>query len=258
MLDDETYPNKAESEEKVTHFDHRQAIDHISFDAGGVIVFLDDVRMAKELSEFSGRKVTSAECMRAERYVMCKASGMFRTQETNGIPGWAHDFFGDLATQILKADATRHPRFHEFLVRFYTMNVEQMLYSKIGLDVVVALARLKDHGFRLSVTSDASGQVERHFKEQGLYQYFEFILDSGIEGHEQAGTLRHADKMRRRTGQTHPARGQQRKAGGREAVRTGLQAVFFDPQDVCLSPPDGIPRFRSLLDMADMLMGRTS
>ena len=241
----------------MTHFDHRQAIDHISFDAGGVIVFLDDVRMAKELSEFSGRKVTSAECMRAERYVMCKASGMFRTQETNGIPGWAHDFFGDLATQILKADATRHPRFHEFLVRFYTMNVEQMLYSKIGLDVVVALARLKDHGFRLSVTSDASGQVERHFKEQGLDQYFEFILDSGIEGHSKpelyATLIKRADVPARRI--LHVDNNERLVVA---AVTMGLQAVFFDPQDVCLSPPDGIPRFRSLLDMADMLMGRTS
>lgn len=237
-------------------YDHRQAIDHISFDAGGVLVYLDDVRMSELLSELCGRPITPAECMEAERHAMASTK-KFNDELIDGIPQWAHEYFNNLATYAFHGvNAKQSSRFSEYLDRFFAMNVGGILYSKIGQDVPEALRRLKNHGFRLSVTSDASGQVARNLKKQGLDRYFEFILDSGVEGVSKPKLY---DTLIERSGvpTNRILHVDNNEKLVRKALDYGLQAILYDPQDVCASPKE-LSRFRNLLDMTDMLTGQQS
>jgi len=237
--------------------DHLEFIDYISFDAGGVLVYLDDVRMAELLTEFCGRPVTPVECMHTESRALADL-GTIDPPNTNGLPHWAHQYFGGMAAQILQRDPQDLPKFNDyddFVKRCFDLNVNGMLYSKIGPDAVETLARLKKHGFVLSVTSDASGQVARNFRTLGLDEYFEFILDSGVMGRSKpelyadlieragvpAGRILHVDNNLRLV---------------RETSRYGLRGILYDPQDMYGYKSDGVTKFRNLLDMSNMLMGR--
>lgn len=237
-------------------YDHRQVIDHISFDAGGVLVYLDDVRMAKLLSEFCGREVTPAQCMRAERCIVpSPCSGDLHGYDK--APQWAYEYFGALTRITLGHDPELHPGFEGFVERCYDINVNGTLFSKIGHDVVETLSRLQRHGFRLSVTSDASGQVARNFRTQGLDGFFDFILDSGQEGVRKPEL--YANLIRR--AEVPPTRilhVDNNEMLVHRALECGMQAVFFDPQGLCVSPSPKLKRFRNLLDLADMLTGHDS
>jgi HAD superfamily hydrolase (TIGR01549 family) len=111
-----------------------------------------------------------------------------------------------------------------------------------------ALQALKDMGYRLAVISNADGRVEGLIRDAGLRDFFEFVMDSAIEGVEKPDPeifLRGCRRMG-----IEPAEalyvGDLFPVDVLGARGAGLDAVLLDPKGRLEYPVDRIPDVAAL------------
>ena len=139
-------------------------------------------------------------------------------------------------------------RLEEVGQRVWEVHQESHLWTWVAPGTPNALAVLKEKGYRMAVISNADGRVEGLIRGAGLGDFFDFVLDSEVEGVEKPDPeifLRGCRRMEvepRRSlyvGDLYPVD----VVGARKA---GLHAVLLDPLDRLSHPVDRIPNVAAL------------
>jgi putative hydrolase of the HAD superfamily len=217
------------------------AIDLLSLDAGGVLVFPNFERISDVFARHRIR--VAPEALRA-----ADPHGRFAVDTAERVASLNDADRGSMYFRIMferagvPGDAPLDPVFREL----WSYHSEHNLWEYVPPDVLPALDRLAATGARLAIGSNANGIIHRVFERSGLRRYFSVICDSQVEG---------VEKPDRRFFEILIAR-----AGGRPettlhvgdlyhvdvvgARSAGLQAMLLDPHD--LYAGFDVPRVKSL------------
>ncbi len=230
-------------------------IDAILFDAGNTLVFIDPSEVLPLLRE-SRVECDEVAFWRAESGARLKLTRGIK-EGANGTEGrmWAA-YFEDL----FRGCGVPEDRRPELGDRIRHRHQERHLWSHVDPGTVPALERLKDQGRRLAVISNADGRMEGLIRRTGLRPYFEFVMDSGVEGVEKPDPeifLRASRRMGVKpvaclyVGDLYPVD----VLGAR---RAGMSAVLLDPSGQLDFPVDRIPNVAALPGYISHLEGRLS
>jgi putative hydrolase of the HAD superfamily len=132
--------------------------------------------------------------------------------------------------------------------RIREVHRESHLWTWVDPATAPALAALSRAGYRMAVISNADGRVEGLIRDAGLSPFFEFVLDSEVEGVEKPDPEIFLRACRRMG--VEPARslyvGDLYPVDVLGARRAGLQAVLLDPSGRLDYPVDRIPDVAAL------------
>ena len=151
----------------------------ILFDAGNTLIFMDPQVILPILEEF-GSPADEADFRRAEvearnRLSVRVEEGAFGTE-----PHIWQEYFENLflGTGVPESnlDALGH--------RIRDVHRERHLWTHMDPETPAALDRLRELGYRLAVISNADGRVEDLIRDAGIWDRFEFVMDSEVEGVE--------------------------------------------------------------------------
>ena len=217
------------------------AIDLLSLDAGGVLVFPNFERISDTFARH-GIHVAADALQAADPHARFAVDTAGRVAVTNDADRGSMHFRVMLERAGVPADAPIQPVLDEL----WSYHSEHNLWEYVPPDVILALERLAASGLPLAIGSNANGIIHRVFERAGLRRYFSVICDSHVEG---------VEKPDRRFFEILVAR-----AGGRAettlhvgdlyhvdvvgARSAGLQAMLLDPHD--LYRGYDVPRVRSL------------
>jgi len=215
----------------------------IFFDAGNTLVFLDHEVVLPILREHGAdtdlERFRRAELDARVQLVSRIEEGAFGTEPHiwqeyfvslmagSGVPG---DQLGTVGERIRDAHRESH------------------LWTWFDPMTVPALQQLKDAGYRMAVISNADGRVEGLMETAGIRDFFEFVLDSELEGVEKPDPEIFQRACRRMgvepgeslyVGDLYPVD----VLGARKA---GMQAVLLDPLGNLDYPVDRIPDVAAL------------
>lgn len=215
----------------------------IFFDAGNTLVFLDPRVILPILREHGAdgdlERFRRAELDARVQLVSRIEEGAFGTE-----PHIWQEYFVSLMAgsgvpgDLLEAVGERIRDAHR----------ESHLWTWFDPGTVPALQQLKDAGYRMAVISNADGRVEGLMETAGIRDFFEFVLDSELEGVEKPDTEIFQRACRRMgvepgeslyVGDLYPVD----VLGARKA---GMQAVLLDPLGNLDYPVDRIPDVAAL------------
>jgi len=206
-------------------------IDTLFLDAGGTLISMDFVRIARELGSLGHpcEPETLARAEAAARPVVSRAIAAGGSTE-------GRDTFSVYVDIVLRraltlADEARSALVSQLVprVRFPGRSLE--LWSAVLPGVPDALARLRAAGFRLVVVSNADGTVEEGLTRAGLRPHLHAVVDSAVVGFEKPDPriFHHALALHG----TDPARtlhvGDMYAADIVGARSAGLHALLLDP-----------------------------
>ena len=132
------------------------------------------------------------------------------------------------------AGVPRSPARTAARAEIYAYHMEHNLWEHVPPDVQPALERLRSHGVKLAVVSNANGVVKRVFERTGLFRYFDVICDSFVEGVEKPDP-RFFPLVLERTGsraETTVHVGDLYYVDVVGARRAGLRALLLDPHEL--------------------------
>lgn len=161
-----------------------RAVDLLCLDAGNTVIFLDHARLAALLAE-SGLDVSRDALVRvegeakrlAETDEMLDVAWAFRHRP--GAPAWGR-MVGTIAARA-GLDASLVPA---LLARVWPEHERLNLWSRVPEDLPPALDALRDAGVPVCLVSNSEGMLDRLFRELGIRDRFDLLLDSGVVGVE--------------------------------------------------------------------------
>jgi len=228
------------------------AIDTLSFDAGGVLVFPNWTRVSEALRR-QGIAADPSALAAAEPHVKRQMDLAATIAATNDDRrGW---LYFDLILERLGIQPS--DRTAAAVRDLYEYHQRCNLWEHVPDGVPATLAALRDLGLRMFVVSNANGKLVALFERVGLARYFDCLIDSYDEGVEKpdprlfeialsragaraattlhVGDLYHVDVV-----------------GARKA---GLRAVLLDAAG--LYPEADCPRLHTLGELVGLLRAGT-
>jgi HAD superfamily hydrolase (TIGR01549 family) len=227
------------------------ALETVFLDAGGVLLFPNWWRISDALAA-RGLNVAPEALIKAEPRAR-------RELDDRGVIGGTTDasrgwLFFDLI--LAQAGIPRSEITGAALAELHTYHTASNLWEYVPAYVVPALERLRAHGLRLVVVSNANGTLKAHMDRLDLTRRFDCVLDSADEGVEKpdprffeialarsgarkdttihVGDLYHVDVI-----------------GARNA---GLRAVLLDEAN--LRPDADCPRVQSFDELVERITAR--
>jgi putative hydrolase of the HAD superfamily len=149
---------------------------YLLFDAGGTVVFPQFPAM-RGLTLQMGQDVPEESFRRACSEFMADMDVLLR----NGLQDIEWPRMMPWIVERAGVDADKVPA---LVSKLHRLDEEQGLWTHTYPWVRHALDNLADHGYRMSVISNASGTVEQRLDEIGLSAYFERVFDSTVVGLE--------------------------------------------------------------------------
>lgn len=151
----------------------------ILFDAGGTLIDLDSSRICDLISTELGieplpDRFPRAQCLAGFRIGQLIASGAKSTEK----------LFKEYYTTLLTEIGAPQEKLAAGLERILELSKSEMLWRKTADSTASILAELKERGLRLGVVSNSDGRIESVFKQLGLADYFDLIIDSFVVGVE--------------------------------------------------------------------------
>lgn len=151
----------------------------IFFDAGGTLIHLDAPLICSLLTDKLGASLSTdrfphAQSLAMQRVAQLVAEGAGATEQLK------RQFYSTLLPVIGVGE--------DHLDRAIDMALElakaEMLWRITDEATASALIQLKERGFRLAVVSNSDGRIELAFRQAGLFDHFEFFIDSFLVGVE--------------------------------------------------------------------------
>ncbi|MDD5726894.1 MAG: HAD-IA family hydrolase [Patescibacteria group bacterium] len=209
----------------------RGQIKLVTFDFGRTLAGIDHLALSRMISHYFERTVTPAQVLKAEQRHMLRESGF--KMEPNAkvpIPQNAYEFYADIVTDCFGlAPEQLNGRFAEFAVQANRFHEQQNWYSMLLPGSVECLDMLQSK-VPLGVISNANGNLERDLPRLGIRHYFDFVIDSGVEG-----VCKPNPEIFRRAlakADTPPDRaihiGDDPKADAQGALDAGMHAIQYD------------------------------
>jgi putative hydrolase of the HAD superfamily len=229
---------------------NRLAIELLSLDAGGVLVFPNFERISETLARH-GVSVAAEALQAADPH------GRLAGDTAERVAAMTDADRGSLHFRVMfeRAGVPPDAPVQDVLDELWAYHSAHNLWEYVPPDVVPALERLAATGLPLAIGSNANGIIHRVFERTRLRRYFSVICDSHVEG---------VEKPDRRFFEILVAR-----AGGRPettlhvgdlyhvdvvgARRAGLQAALLDPHD--LHPGADVLRVGSLDELVTVVTG---
>jgi putative hydrolase of the HAD superfamily len=215
----------------------------IFFDAGNTLIFINPAVVLPVFREF-GAEVTEEAFWESEFRARI---GLAQTVEDGATGTESHmwqAYFGTLflGCGIGEGDL---PTVGE---RIREIHDASHLWTFVSPETAPALRVLSSRGYRLAVISNADGRVEGLIRDAGLRDFFEFVMDSAVEGVEKPDPeifLRACERLdvapadSLYVGDLYPVD----VVGARNA---GMEAVLMDPLGRLDYPVDRIPNVAAL------------
>jgi FMN phosphatase YigB (HAD superfamily) len=142
--------------------------------------------------------------------------------------------------------------------RFY--HDEHNFFNVIYEDALTALRMLSGAKFRIIAISNAHGTLERDLQRFGLSRYFEFILDSALEGVAKPDPeifVRAMDRCGVKA-ENFLHIGDNIYADCYGAAKTGMQTALYDPIGFYPQMFDAFAIFRNHVDLAEELLSENN
>jgi HAD superfamily hydrolase (TIGR01549 family) len=221
------------------------AIDLVSLDAGGVLVFPNFERISDTFLRH-GVRVAPEALREADPYGRRAVDTAERVASTNDADR------GSLHFRVMFEHAGVPPDapIHRVLDELWAYHSEHNLWEYVPADVEPALQQLEAAGITLAIGSNANGVIHRVFERRGLRRYFSVICDSCVEGVEKPDP-RFFDILVSRAGgrrETTLHVGDLYHVDVAGARSAGLQAMLLDPHG--LYEGFDVPRIRKLSEIA--------
>ncbi len=224
------------------------ALELLSLDAGGVLVFPNFVRISETLGRH-GVRVSPEALQAADPHARFAIDTAEQVAITSDADRGSRHFRLMLTRAGVPADAPLQGALEEL----WAYHSEHNLWEYVPPDVLPALERLANIGLTLAIGSNANGIVHRVLERAGIRHYFSVVCDSHLEG---------VEKPDRRFFEILVARAGSRPettlhvgdlyhvdvAGARSA---GLQAMLLDPHG--LYGDFDVPRVRSLNELVTVV-----
>ena len=155
------------------------ALETVFLDAGGVLLFPNWWRISDALAA-RGLRVTPEALIKAEPIARRELDDRrVIGGTTDATRGW---LFFDLI--LAQAGIPRSETTGAALAELHQYHTASNLWEYVPADVVPALERLRAHGLRLVVVSNANGTLLAHMERLDLTRRFDCVLDSADEGVE--------------------------------------------------------------------------
>jgi putative hydrolase of the HAD superfamily len=217
--------------------------DAIFFDAGNTLIFINPSAVLPIFLEI-GVEADENTFWEAE---FRAREGLARTVE-NGATGTEAHMWHAYFVELFRGCGIPEERLDEVGARVRELHAESHLWTYVDPATGPALEALKARGFRLAVISNADGRVEGLIRGAGLQDYFEFVMDSAVEGVEKPDPeifLRACERMGVEPGDSlyvgdlYPVD----VLGARSA---GMEAILLDPMGRLEYPVGRIPNVAAL------------
>jgi putative hydrolase of the HAD superfamily len=151
----------------------------IFFDAGGTLIHLDAPLICSLLTDKFGSSLSTdrfphAQSLAMQRVAQLVAEGAGSTEQLK------RQFYSTLLPVI----GVEENHLEQAIDLALGLAKAEMLWRITETSTASALAQLKERGFRLAVVSNSDGRIELAFRQAGLFDYFEFFIDSFLVGVE--------------------------------------------------------------------------
>ena len=151
----------------------------IFFDAGNTLIFIDPKVVIPILREH-GAPADEARFRSAE----LEARARLSRRVDAGDSGTAPAVWGEYFLNLMKGSGVPEGELESVGSRLREIHGRRHLWTHLDPSTEPALRELREDGYRLAVISNADGRVEGLIRGAGLMDYFEFVLDSEVEGVE--------------------------------------------------------------------------
>jgi HAD superfamily hydrolase (TIGR01662 family) len=215
----------------------------IFFDAGNTLVFIDP-RVVLPILEEHGAQADLERFRRAE--LAARVQLVSRIEE--GAFGTEPHIWQEYFVSLMAGSGVPEDRLGAVGDRIRDAHRESHLWTWFDPGTVPALQRLKDAGYRMAVISNADGRVEGIMETTGIRPFFEFVLDSELEGVEKPDPEIFLRACRRMGVEPEESLyvGDLYPVDVLGARKVGMHAVLLDPLGNMEYPVDCIPDVAAL------------
>lgn len=155
-------------------------IDLLCLDAGNVVIFLDHARMARMVPGANEATIIHVEGEAkklAETGEMVDVEWSFK--EKPGAPGW-----GRMVGTIAHLAGLPRDRVPAMLDAAWEDHVKLNLWCKVPEGFGSAIDEMRAKGVKVALISNSEGMLDRLFRDLGIRDHFDLLVDSGIAGVE--------------------------------------------------------------------------
>lgn len=225
-------------------------LDAIFFDAGNTLIFINP-RVILPILREHGAEASEERFWESEFQARLALARLVE----EGATGTEDHIWREYFVRLFVGCGVAADRLEEVSRRVRQEHQRNHLWTWVDPATGPALAVLRGRGYRMAVISNADGRVEGLIREAGLAPYFEFVLDSHVEGVEKPDPEIFLRACRRMG--VEPERslyvGDLYPVDVLGARRAGLHTVLLDPLGRLDYPVDRIPNVAAL---PDYLSGR--
>ncbi|MBX3263092.1 MAG: HAD family hydrolase [Labilithrix sp.] len=160
-------------------------VDLLCLDAGNTVIFLDHARLADIVRESTGVVVSADVLVRVEGEAKRLAESgelhdaAWSERERPGAIAWGR-MVGTIALRAgVAADAVP-----ALLAHAWREHERRNLWSKVPEGLGAALDAMRALGPKVAIISNSEGMLDRLFRELGVLEHFDLVVDSGQVGFE--------------------------------------------------------------------------
>lgn len=164
-------------------------VDLLCLDAGNTVIFLDHDRLARLLREHVDLETDRATLIRTEgeakrlAEVRSEEGGLldlpWEYRDRPGAIAW-----GKMVATIVHRAGLSEDRVPSLLGHAWREHEKRNLWCKVPAGLGDALDGIRDQGVRVAIISNSEGMLDRLFRDLGVLQHFDLVVDSGLVGVE--------------------------------------------------------------------------
>jgi HAD superfamily hydrolase (TIGR01509 family) len=231
-------------------------VDLLCLDAGNTVIFLDHDRLAEIIRETTGVDLSADALIEAEGEAKRRAE----TGELHDV-AWSHRAhpggasWGKIIGTLAIVAGVPRERAGAFLDGAWARHLERNLYSKVPEGLGPALDDARARGVAVAIISNSEGKLEALFRDLGIRDHFDLVVDSGIVGVEKPDprifrvALEHFDVAPDRA--LHLGDVYATDIVGARAA--GLRCALIDPFDHYAGRHPDVPRVEGVVEVARAL-----
>ena len=160
-------------------------VDLLCLDAGNAVIFLDHGRLAELIREATGLVISPDVLVRTEG----EAKRLAETGELHddewafrdrpGAIGWGRM----VGTIALRAGVDR-AKIGPLLAAAWDVHIARNLWCVVPEGLGDALDAMRANGVKTAIVSNSEGMLEGLFRDLGIREHFDLVVDSGLVGVE--------------------------------------------------------------------------
>jgi HAD superfamily hydrolase (TIGR01662 family) len=218
-------------------------INAIFFDAGNTLIFIDP-RIVIPIIRRHGTDVDEDLFWKAE----FKARVGLMNRVEDGAWGTEEKIWTEYFQTFLRGCGVGEEVLEVVGKEVVEAHRKRHLWSFMHPSTLGALEHLRDAGYRMAIISNADGRIEGLIEGVGIKDFFEFVMDSKVEGVEKPDPeifLRACNRMGVDPSESLYV-GDLYGVDVVGARGVGMEAVLMDPQDLLEYPVDRLPNVEAL------------